>query len=143
MADSKNKTQPTKQSVAAFLKTVEDPDKRRDCETLSRIMRNATGKRAVLWGTSIVGFGQYHYKYDSGREGDHMVTGYSPRKGNLAIYIMPGFRKYGALMKKLGKHKHSVSCLYVKRLADIELDVLTTLIERSVRDMQNKYTTNI
>jgi len=106
-------------------------------------MRAATGKRAVIWGDSIVGFGQYHYRYDSGREGNHLITGFSARKQNLVIYIMPGFRNYGALMKKLGKHKHSVSCLYIKRLSDTDIDVLTALIERSVMDMKKSYTTNL
>jgi hypothetical protein len=143
MANNKNKTRPTKLSVSAYIGAVGDSDKRKDCLALSKIMRGATGKRAVLWGDSIVGFGQYHYKYDSGREGDHLVTGFSARKQNLVIYIMPGFRKYGVLMKKLGKHKHSVSCLYIKRLSDIDINVLTALIERSVSDMQTKYTTNL
>ena len=143
MADSNNKTRPTKQSVAAYINSIEDPDKRGDCQALIKIMRAATGKRAVLWGDSIVGFGQYHYRYDSGREGDHLVTGFSARKHNLVIYIMPGFRKYGALMKKLGKHKHSVSCLYIKRLSDLDLGVLRKLIERSVTDMQKNHATNL
>lgn len=96
-----------------------------------------------MWGDSIVGYGQYHYHYDSGREGDFLVTGFSPRKQNLSIYIMPGFKKYQTLLNRLGKHKHSVSCLYIKRLSDIDEHVLAQLIKRSVQEMRRMYPTNI
>jgi hypothetical protein len=138
-----NKTVRTKESAAAFIKAIEDPAARGACEQFAKLMRKATGKRAKMWGASIVGFGEYHYKYASGREGDFMVTGFSPRKQNLTVYIMPGFKKYAALLKKLGKHKHSSSCLYINKLEDINLKVLEQLIERSVRDMKKMYPTNL
>ena len=137
---AENKTKPGMTSVTGFMNQV-PATQRKDCEVLSRMMRAATGKRAKMWGDSIVGFGEYHYRYESGREGDFMVTGYSPRKQNLAVYIMPGFSDYGALLKKLGKHKTGRSCLYIKKLEDVNLDVLESLITRSVKDMNKKYTT--
>lgn len=133
-----NKTIPTTASVTSFLDSV-SPEQRQDCKTLSKMMREATGKRAKMWGSSIVGFDQYHYRYDSGREGDHMITGYSPRKQNLAVYIMPGFSKYESLLKKLGRYKTGKSCLYIKKLDDVDTKVLQQLIERSVKDMRKKY----
>ena len=134
-----NKTVPTRASAADFIKSIADPNKRRDCQTLARMMRELVGKQARMWGGSIVGYGQYHYSYDSGREGDMMLTGFSPRAQNLAIYIMPGFASYGALLKKLGKFKTGKSCLYVKQLDDVDQKVLRQLIERSVKDMKKKY----
>lgn len=136
-----NKTRPTNKSTAEFIKSIDDPQKRKDCQAIAKMMRAATGKRAKMWGDTIVGFGEYHYKYDSGREGDFMVTGLSPRKQNITIYIMPGFKKYEAILKKLGKYKNSVSCLYIKRLSDVDENVLRKLIERSVKDMQKMYKT--
>ena len=138
---AENKTKPTKLSVTSFLESVEDRQKRADCRKVAAMMRRATGKRAKMWGASIVGFGTYHYKYESGREGDFMLTGFSPRKQALSVYIMPGFSKYGALMKKLGKFKTGKSCLYIKRLADVDEGVLEKLIDRSVKDMRRKYET--
>ncbi len=134
-----NKTVATRASSAQFMKKIDNPQRRKDCEELAKLMREVTGKRGKMWGDSIVGFGQYHYKYESGREGDFFWTGFSPRKQNLAIYITPGFKNYGALMKKLGKHKHSVSCLYVNKLEDLDKGVLKKLIERSVKDIRKKY----
>jgi hypothetical protein len=126
------KTQPTKQSVESFIKTIADEGKRRDSRTILKIMRQVTKAKPKMWGPSIIGFGSYHYKYASGREGDFFVAGFSPRKQNLSLYIMSGFREHGALLRKLGKHKTGKSCLYIKRLEDIDLDVLTELIKRSV-----------
>ena len=138
---AENKTKPTGAGVTAFLNSVEDRQKRADCRKVAAMMRRATGKRAKMWGTSIVGFGTYHYKYDSGREGDFMLTGFSPRKQALTVYVMPGFSKYGSLMKKLGKYKTGKSCLYIKRLADVDERVLERLIDESVKDMRGKYET--
>ena len=92
-----------------------------------------------MWGTSIVGFGEYHYKYESGREGDFLITGFSPRKSAFTIYIMPGFARYEALMDKLGKHRTGKSCLYINRLDDVDLSVLEELVTRSVEYMTEKY----
>ena len=133
------KTKPTTASVALFIKSIENESRRKDCKQLSKLMREITGKRAKMWGDSIVGFGKYHYKYKTGREGDLCVTGFSPRKQNLTIYIMPGFSKYQSLLKKLGRHKTSVSCLYLKSLDTINMKVLKQLIQRSVKDMQKLY----
>ena len=133
------KTKPTNASVSTFIKSIENETRRKDCQQLSKLMGEITGKRAKMWGDGIVGFGKYHYKYNSGREGDFFVTGFSPRKQNLTIYIMPGFSNYKTLLKKIGKHKTSVSCLYIKTLADTDLSVLKNLIQRSVKDMQKLY----
>ena len=138
---AENKTKPTRAGVTAFLDSVEDRQKRADCRKVAAMMRRATGKRAKMWGASIVGFGTYHYQYDSGREGDFMLTGFSPRKQALTVYVMPGFSKYGSLMKKLGKYKTGKSCLYIKRLADVDERVLEQLIGKSVKDMRGKYET--
>lgn len=127
------KTRPTSASVTAFLARIEDPLRRRECHTIAKLMRRATGARARLWGDSIVGFGRYHYQYASGREGDWFLTGFSPRKGNLTVYIMPGLAEYTALLQRLGKHSRGKSCLYIPRLDDIDLAVLDRLIARSVR----------
>ncbi len=133
------KTKPTKASVSQFLKGVEDDQKRRDAREILALMKKITGKRPKLWGTSMIGFGTYHYKYQSGREGDWPVTGFSPRKQNLAIYIMPGFSRYPSLMKKLGKYKTGKSCLYLKKLEDVDLKVLRQLVSQSVKDMKKMY----
>jgi hypothetical protein len=136
---AENKTQPTRQSVTAFINAVEDKQKRSDCKKIAAMMRAATGSRAKMWGASIVGFGRYHYKYASGREGEFMITGFSPRAQSLALYIMPGFKEFEPLMKKLGKFKTGKSCLYIKRLSDVDENVLERLIESSVKRMQEKY----
>ncbi len=137
MAELKTKVNNT--SVKKFLDTVKDERKRKDCRELSALMRSVTGRNPKMWGTAIIGFGSYHYTYKSGQEGDWMMTGFSPRKQNISIYIMPGFSRYGAIMKKLGKYKTGKSCLYVKNLDDIDRGMLRKLVERSVADMKLKY----
>lgn len=129
------KTKPNKQSVKQFLEKVTDKNKREDCYTVLKLMKQVTKGEPKMWGNSIVGFGSYHYKYESGREGDWFVTGFSPRKQNLTIYIMIGFEQYPGLMKKLGKHKTGISCLYINRLEDINLSVLKELITKSVKKL--------
>lgn len=138
---AENKTKKTGASVSDFLMSIDNPQMRADAKKVASMMRRATGKRAKMWGSSIVGYGTYHYKYDSGREGDFMITGYSPRKQALSVYIMPGFSKFGPLMKKLGKYKTGKSCLYIKRLSDVDEDVLEKLIDGSVREMRKNYKT--
>ena len=133
------KTKETKASVATFLAGVEDPQKRADCRRIAKIMREATGKRARMWGDSIVGYGRYDYTYRSGHSGTWMLTGFSPRARNITIYIMPGFGKFGPLLEKLGKYKTARSCLYIKRLDDIDEAVLSRLVANSVREMQRIY----
>ncbi len=136
-----NKTVETKASVEKFINAVDDPERRADCKKVAAMMRKATGARAKMWGTSIVGFGRYHYKYASGREGEFMLTGFSPRKRDLTLYIMPGFSDFPVLMKKLGKHKTGKSCLYIRSLDDVDEAVLQQLIDASVRHMRDKYET--
>ena len=136
---SDNKTQKNDDSVRAFLDTIEHAGKKADSELILDMMHKATGKPAKMWGKTIVGFDEYHYRYDSGREGDFMRIGFSPRKSNLSIYIMPGFSEYQDLLDKLGKHKIGKSCLYVNRLSDVDQDVLQELMERSLEDMKKKY----
>ncbi len=138
---AKNKTQPTTQSVTAFINSIDDKEKRADAKKVAAIMRRVTGKRAKMWGSSIVGYGTYHYKYASGREGDFMITGFSPRKQAMTLYIMAGFKNYDALMKKLGKYKTGKSCLYVKRLSDVDEKVLEKLVTESVKHMRANYET--
>ncbi len=133
------KTKPTNASVNRFLKSTCDGQKLRDCFDLIDLMQLVTGKKPKMWGTSIVGFGSYHYKYATGREGDWPIVGFSPRKQNISIYIMLGFSRYNSLMKKLGKFKTGKSCLYVKTLDDIDRNVLKKLVEKSVADMYKAY----
>ena len=127
------KTQPTSRSVESFLKTITDKCRRADCFAVLKLMKGITKAQPRMWGPSIVGFGSYHYKYESGREGEWFQAGFSPRKDSLTLYIMSGFARHDALMKKLGKHKTGKSCLYIKRLADVDMKVLTELIEESIR----------
>ena len=138
---AENKTKPTKLSVTAFISSIGDKQKRADVKKVAALMRKATGARAKMWGANIVGFGQYHYKYDSGREGDFMLVGFSPRKQALTIYIIAGFTRFAPLMKKLGKYKTGKSCLYVRRLSDIDEAVLDRLIQDSVKYMRKNYET--
>lgn len=128
-----NKTSPNEQSVEQFLNAVEDEQKRKDSFVILELMKQVTGMEPKMWGTSIVGFGSYHYKYESGREGDMIITGFSPRKQNLTLYIMGGFEQYSDLLKNLGKHTLGKGCLYIKRLDEVDLPTLTSLIEESVK----------
>jgi len=137
------KTKENKASVNQFIDAIENSSRKKDCLITKKIMQDITGKRAKIWGDSIVGFGRYHYKYASGREGDFFITGFSPRKQNFTIYIMPGYTGYQQLLKKIGKHKHGKSCLYVKSLDDIDLDVLKELIAASVAEMKSLYQTDL
>jgi hypothetical protein len=134
------KTKPTKQSISAFLKSVPDARKRADAEALIALMKEATKAEPVMWGPSIVGFGSFRYKYESGREGDWPLTGFSPRKQNLVVYVMPGFSEYRDLLAKLGPHTIGKSCLYLKRLADIDLSALKKIIKRSIATTKKKAT---
>jgi hypothetical protein len=113
--------------------------RRQDCLRVLEIMKRVTGDEPKLWGPAMVGFGSYHYRYDSGREGDWFVTGFSPRKANLTLYIMAGFDRYAELLERLGKFKTGKSCLYVKKLADVDEAVLTELIAASVEHMRRTY----
>jgi len=133
------KTQKNDASVADFIANVEPASRRADCERLIEIMSEITGDKPAMWGTSIVGFGSYRYVYASGRSGDWMITGFSPRKTALTCYIMAGFGRYNELMSKLGKYKTGSSCLYVKQLSDVDENVLKDLIRSSFIYMTKKY----
>lgn len=134
---AKNKTQPINDSVADFIR--QQPEHRQaDCFALVEFFKKITGDPAVMWGKSIVGFGNYHYKYDSGREGDFFHVGFSPRKQNLTIYVMAGFGNED-IMSRLGKFKTGKSCLYIKKLEDIDLNVLEELSRYSIKWINEKY----
>jgi hypothetical protein len=130
------KTKPTNQSVKDFLNAISDEERRADCFQVAKIMEEITGEQPKMWGPSIVGFGSYHYKYASGREGDWPVTAFSPRQKDLTLYIMMGFEKHAELMEKLGKHGTGKSCLYIKRLSDIHIPTLKKLIKISIKDLE-------
>ena len=130
------KTKPTQESVKDFLNKVPDEGRREDSFAVAKIMEEITGEKPKMWGPSIVGFGTYHYKYASGREGDWPITAFSPRKKDLTLYIMPGFEKHDELMKQLGKHSTGKSCLYIKRLSDIHVPTLKKLIKESVKQVK-------
>jgi hypothetical protein len=129
------KTKQTDASVEDFLNSVEDEVKRKDCFEIVKIMKQATKSEPRMWGPSIVGFGDYHYVYESGRENDWFLAGFSPRKQNLTLYILSGFDRYKDLLKKLGKHSTGKGCLYIKKLADVDTKVLNELVEESVKVM--------
>jgi hypothetical protein len=134
------KTTATKTSVTEFINSVEDEQKRKDSKQIAKLMKEVTGEKPVMWGTSMIGYGSFHYKSERSRqEGDWPITGFSPRKQNLTVYIMPGFDRYDALMKKLGKYKTGKSCLYFKKLDDVDQDVLKELVSESVKFMKKKY----
>jgi len=132
------KTKPNDRSVAGFLKSIPDAQKREDSIALVKLLQEVTRKEPKMWGSSIVGFGSYHYKYASGHEGDSCIVGFSPRKQNLTLYIMPGFGESAELLKKLGKHKTSQACLYIKRLEDVDLPTLKKLVQQSVKRMMDR-----
>ena len=126
------KTRKNRSSVKAFIDQIEDEQKRADSRKVAKLMKEVTGETPAMWGDSIVGYGSYHYKYASGQEGDWPLTGFSPRKQALTLYIMAGFDRYDEILSRLGKHKHGKSCLYVKKLDDIDLDVLRELVSASI-----------
>jgi hypothetical protein len=133
------KTKPTDLSVRAYLDAIDDETRRKDCRSLAALMKRVTRRKPVMWGTSIVGFGSYHYKYASGHEGDMCVVGFSSRKGNISIYLLSGFAGKENLLAELGKHKKGKGCLYVRRLADVRLPVLQELISRAVAEIGERY----
>ncbi len=136
---AENKTQVTDVDPADFIASVEHPTRRADAETLLEMMRRVTGCQAKMWGPSIVGFGRYHYTYESGREGEYMLTGFSPRKANLVLYVMPGYEDKDEILGRLGKHRIGKSCLYVNKLADVDLDVLEEIVATGVEEMRDRY----
>ena len=133
------KTRPNDASVEAFIDAVDHPRRREDARVLLDLMGRVTGEDPVMWGTSIVGFGSCRYRYASGQAGDWPIAGFSPRRQSLSIYIMPGFEAYGDLLSRLGKHKTGKSCLYVNKLADVDMDVLEALARAAVAGMKRRY----
>ncbi|WP_294224614.1 DUF1801 domain-containing protein [uncultured Shimia sp.] len=136
---STNKTAPTDIAPRDFLQTVTPARRQSDATALLDLFESVSGYPPVMWGPSIIGFGQYHFRYDSGREGTFLATGFSPRKANLVLYIMPGYQDYSAILSRLGKHKLGKSCLYVNKLADIDLTVLEELIQTGLTDLNAKW----
>lgn len=143
VAKTENKTKPTEVSPKDFIASVDHPVRRADAQRLLKIFDEVTGLKPKMWGPSIIGYGRYHYKYESGREGDFMLAGFSPRKGNLVMYIMPGYREtqMKEMLSRLGKHKLGKSCLYINKLADIDEAVLKEIIKDGVDEMREKYET--
>ncbi len=136
---TENKTKPTKLSVAAFVDALTDEAKRADTKALVKLMQRATGEKPTMWGASIIGFGSYHYVYDSGREGDTMLVGLSPRKAALVLYGLTGYPGADALLAKLGKHTTGKGCLYVKKLADVDVKTLDRLVADAFKANRNKH----
>lgn len=136
---AENKTKPTKASVAAFIAAIADDSRRADARTLVKLMQAASGEKPKMWGPSIVGFGSAHYVYDSGREGDMPIVGFSPRKPATVLYVARGFPGFEALLARLGKHTRSVACLYVRKLADVDQKVLKAIVFKSVAWMRAKH----
>ena len=135
---AENKTKPTKSSVATFIDELTDETRRADAKALVKLMQSATGEKPKMWGPSIIGFGSYHYRYESGREGDMPLAGFSPRKAATVLYIMTGFSGSEALLATLGKHTTGKACLYIKKLADVDQKVLETLVLTSVAAKQSR-----
>ena len=126
---------------AEFISSIEHPVRRKDAEELLQLFSDITAYPAVMWGKSIVGFGRYHYEYESGRSGDSLITGFSPQKTKLSLYIMPGYQNLDSYLDRLGKHKTGAACLYINKLSDIDMSVLRELVLYGVNDVKSKYET--
>jgi Domain of unknown function (DU1801) len=133
-----NKTKPTRNSVTAFLNKIQDKQLRNDCFVILELMQKVSNSEPVMWGSAIVGFGKYHYVYDSGREGDTVVIGFSPRKQNISIYLMGGLVSVEDELQKLGKHKTGKGCLYIKSVSDVDTDVLKKIFAKAFKEAQRK-----
>lgn len=136
---TQNKTQPAAETVEAFLAGVEPERKREEAHELLAMFQRITGCAPVMWGASIIGFGSYHYRYESGREGDFLATGFSPRKAQHSLYIMPGYEDFADILARLGKHSMGKSCLYIKTLADVDMDVLEALVRAGLDKLKAKH----
>jgi len=135
---AENKTKATEASVAVHLAAIADESRRKDCEVLAQLMTRATHEQPRMWGPSIVGFGSYHYKYESGREGDSCLVGFAARKGDISVYLMGAFPEREALLARLGRHKLAKACLYLRRLSDVDLAVLEELVARSAAAVKDR-----
>jgi len=136
---SENKTKPTEVSVDEFIANVMPDRRREDALILNQLFKDVTGWEPQMWGPTMIGYGSYHYIYDSGREGDALATGFSPRKANLVLYIMPGYQDFGHILDKLGKHKLGKACLYINKLADVDIDVVAEIIRAGVDDLGTRW----
>ena len=136
---AENKTKATEASVDGHIAAIDNESRRKDCATLATLIAHATKQKPKMWGTSLVGFGSYHYKYGSGREGDSCLTDFSSRKGDISVYFMASFPERAALLSRLGKHKMGTACLYVRKLSDVDLKVLGRLVVGSVAEMKRRY----
>jgi hypothetical protein len=136
---AQNKTRPAATSVADFIAAIPDPQKREDATTLAAILERLSGEQPCMWGTSIIGFGTYHYVYDSGREGDAARVGFSPRAKELVVYLVDGYEERADLLARLGKHRIGKSCLYIKKLGDVDTGVLEELVAASLATMDELY----
>lgn len=141
MPAQQNKTQPTDVDPVAFIAAVDHPRRRADAEVLLGLMSRATGCPPTMWGPSIVGFGRYRYRYDTGREGEFLMAGFAPRQANLVVYILPGLDQFGDELDRLGKHKVGRSCLYINKLDDVDLAVLESIVVRSMELLDAEYET--
>lgn len=139
---AENKTKATEASVAAHLAAIADAARRQDCEILAQLMARATKEPPRMWGASIVGFGSYHYRYESGHEGDSCLVGFAARKGDISVYLMGSFPEREALQARLGRHKLGKACLYLRRLADVDLGVLEELVARSAASVKDQWGLN-
>jgi len=137
MAEAKTKL--TEKSVDSFIATVEDDKVREDCYTIINLMEKVTGEKPKMWGSAIVGFGKYTYKYESGRSGEICMTGFSPRKANITLYVLAGFPEQAELLQDLGKHKSGKGCLYIKKLDDVNINILKSLIKESITFLKERY----
>jgi hypothetical protein len=136
---AENKTKPTRRRVASYLAEIEDPLRQADCKTIAAMMEELTGSKPMMWGESIVGFGDYRYKYASGREGDWFLAGFSNRRQSLTLYIIGYLEYYTDILENLGTYKHGKGCLYIKKLSDVDLDVLRTLLSTSIERLKNHH----
>ena len=136
---TENKTKPSLASVADYIAAIEDELRRKDCEILLELMTKATQEMPVMWGASIVGFGRYHYKYASGREGDSCLVGFSSRKADISVYLLGAYPQRDELLAQLGRHKIGKACLYIRKISDIDLTILEQLVSNSVAEMKRLY----
>lgn len=139
---SENKTKPTDVKIADFIASIEHPTRRADAQTLDDMFRRLTGWQPRMWGPTIIGYGQYDYTYESGRTGSSLATGFSPRKANLVLYIMPGYADFGHILDRLGKHKLGKSCLYINKLADVDMDVVAKIVQAGLEDLGTRWPVN-
>ena len=139
---AENTTRETGVSVEGFIDGIEHATRQADARVLNQIFQDVTGWTPRLWGPTIIGYGRYHYVYDSGREGDALATGFSPRKANQVIYVMPGYTDFGSILDRIGKYKMGKSCLYITKLADVDLDVVAELIRAGLDDLAKRWPIN-